>query len=185
MDGSAFCIRTLDQRAPFEAAGLLALNNAHAGELSRLSPEGMARLIGQAFLACGIGESQGLLVALDERADYLSPNFLWFRERFDRFVYVDRIVIATHARGRGLAQALYRALFLSARAAGHERIVCEVNADPPNPASDRFHAAMGFTAIGAAALSNGKTVRYYLRPLTELEPASAVESRLPTPRDPR
>ena len=55
---------------------------------------------------------------------------------------------------------------LLARAAGHERVVCEVNADPPNPASDAFHAALGFAEIGATLLPNGKTVRYFMRDLT-------------------
>jgi predicted GNAT superfamily acetyltransferase len=39
-------------------------------------------------------------------------------------------------------------------------ICCEVNLDPPNPASDAFHASLGFHEIGSAAMSNGKVVRY-------------------------
>ncbi len=116
-------------------------------------------------MACRIGEADAFLVALDQGADYDSPNFLWFRDRFERFVYVDRIAVAPQARGRGLARALYEALIARARAAGHDRIVCEVNADPPNPASDAFHAALGFAVIGAATLSGGKVARYYARAL--------------------
>jgi predicted GNAT superfamily acetyltransferase len=37
--------------------------------------------------------------------------------------------------------------------------------DPPNPVSDAFHRALGFTEIGRAALANGKTVRYLEREL--------------------
>ncbi len=48
-----------------------------------------------------IGQTEALLLAFDQAADYDSPNFLWFRERFPRFVYVDRIVVAGEARGRG------------------------------------------------------------------------------------
>ncbi len=49
-----------------------------------------------------------------------------------------------------------------ARQAGQTRVVCEVNLDPPNPASDAFHANMGFVEIGQAAIHNGaKTVRYF------------------------
>jgi predicted GNAT superfamily acetyltransferase len=51
-------------------------------------------------------------------------------------------------------------LFGAARAAGHERIVCEVNSDPPNPASEAFHKALGFAPVGEALLGNGKTVTY-------------------------
>jgi predicted GNAT superfamily acetyltransferase len=41
--------------------------------------------------------------------------------------------------------------------------VCEVNAEPPNPASDAFHAAMGFAEVGSATLGGGKQVRYFER----------------------
>lgn len=151
------------QGAPSPA--LVALNNAHAAELSFLDPDRFATLIGEAFLAARIGEADALLIAFDQAADYDSPNFLWFRERFERFVYVDRIVVAAEARGRGLARLLYEALFAEAAAAGHARVVCEVNAEPPNPASDAFHAALGFVEVGSAQLANGKTVRYFERAL--------------------
>ena len=144
---------------------LVALNNDHAALLSFLAPERFRALIGEAFLACRIGE-EALLVAFDQAADYDSPNFLWFRDRFERFVYVDRIVVDPRARGRGLARRLDDLLFERACAAGHARVVCEVNADPPNPGSDAFHAALGFAEIGSALLANGKAVRYFMRDLT-------------------
>ncbi|HEY4252475.1 MAG TPA: dihydrodipicolinate synthase family protein [Roseomonas sp.] len=145
-------------------AALLALNNAHARELSWLEPARLWHLVAQAFLARRIGEAEAFLLAFDEGADYDSPNFLWFRDRYRRFVYVDRIVTAEAARGRGHARRLYAALFAAAAAAGHDRVVCEVNADPPNPASDAFHAALGFVEVGRAAIHGGdKTVRYFSR----------------------
>ncbi len=160
-------IRLLTGREAAETgSALLALNNADAEALSLLSNESFGRLVAQAFLALAAGEADALLIALDERAAYDSANFLWFRERFDRFVYVDRVVVAPHARGRGLARLLYGALIAEASAAGHARIVAEVNDDPPNPASHAFHAAMGFVAIGAATLMGGKAVRYYAMPVS-------------------
>lgn len=145
--------------APLPA--LLALNNAHAAELSPLTAERFAALIDRAFVAARIGEADALLLAFDQAADYDSPNFLWFRDRHASFVYVDRIVVAPAARGQGLARTLYEHLFTRARAAGHSRVVCEVNADPPNPASDALHAALRFGEVGAARLANGKRVRYF------------------------
>jgi len=156
------------ERVGVEEAGgpLLALNNAHAVELSWLTSERLSDMIGQAFLARRVGVADALLIAFDQAADYDSPNFLWFRERFSRFVYVDRIVVAEAARGRGLARQLYDHLFDAARAGGHERVVCEVNADPPNPASDAFHAGLGFSEVGSAAIQGGtKTVTYLERRL--------------------
>ncbi len=105
-------------------------------------------------------------MAFDEGADYDSPNYLWFLERHRHFVYVDRIVVNAAMRKRGLAQMLYEDLFRCAADAGHDRIVCEVNSDPPNPASDAFHAALGFVEVGHAAIHGGtKTVRYLSRSL--------------------
>jgi uncharacterized protein len=145
---------------------LLALNNAFAAELSWLDQDKLSSLVSEAFAAQRIGVVDAMLIAFDQDAAYDSPNFLWFRSRYPRFVYVDRIVVAPAARGRGLARRLYRDLFDSASAAGHSVIVCEVNRDPPNPASDAFHAALGFTAVGSAALPGGaKTVTYLARSL--------------------
>jgi predicted GNAT superfamily acetyltransferase len=140
---------------------LLALNNAHARELSWLEPERLQHLVEQAFLARRIGDLDAFLLAFDQDAQYDSPNFLWFCARYPRFVYVDRIVVASSARGRGCARRLYRDLFEYAVRAGHERVVCEVNISPPNPASDAFHAALGFVEVGTASVYNGsRTVRY-------------------------
>jgi uncharacterized protein len=145
---------------------LLALNNAHARELSWLEPARLAHLVEQAFLARRIGDLDAFLLAFDQDADYDSPNFRWFCARYPRFVYVDRIVVASSARGRGCARRLYGDLFEHAARAGHERVVCEVNSRPPNPGSDAFHAALGFVEVGSAAIHGGsKTVRYLSRTL--------------------
>ena len=149
------------------AKTLLALNNAHAQELSWLEPGRLEHMVGQAFLARRIGNLDAYLLAFDQDADYDSPNFLWFRTRYPRFVYVDRIVVVASARGRGCARRLYRDLFEHAERTGHERVVCEVNISPPNPASDAFHAALGFAEVGSASVHEGRrTVRYLLRTLT-------------------
>lgn len=106
------------------------------------------------------------MLAFDQDARYDSPNFLWFRARYPRFVYVDRIVVASSARGLGYARRLYRDLFEHAVRAGHERVVCEVNRNPPNPASDAFHAALDFVEVGTASVYDGsRTVRYLLKAL--------------------
>jgi uncharacterized protein len=148
----------------------LILNNAHAEELSFLTPESMRRLLSAAFMAVTVGRADALLIAVDQDADYNSENFLWFRRRLSSFVYVDRIVVDPATRGQGLARELYRELFVRAAAAGHTRIVCELNADPSNAASDSFHLSLGFAEVGSAVIANGrKRVRYLSRPLSTRE----------------
>ena len=62
------------------------------------------------------------------------------------------------------ARLLYADLIAHAGATGHENLVCEVNCEPPNPASDAFNAAVGFTEVGRAAIHRGsKVVRYLAR----------------------
>jgi predicted GNAT superfamily acetyltransferase len=147
----------------FDLAALTALNNHHARETSLLSEEQLAGMIRMAFYARSFGPAStpaALLIAFDQRAPYQNPNFQFFRDRHQRFVYVDRLITAPHARRLGLARRLYDDLFLRATEAGHHVVSCEVNLDPPNPASKAFHAGMGFAEVGRARLENGKTVRY-------------------------
>jgi len=146
---------------PADQAKVLALNNQFSVETSLLEAPKLAAMVKEAFLATRIGDVDAFLIVFDQHARYDSPNFVWFRDRFADFVYVDRIVTGPQARGKGYARALYGDLFTKAVAAGHRRVVCEVNLDPPNPVSDAFHATLGFAEVGHQALQGtSKTVRY-------------------------
>jgi predicted GNAT superfamily acetyltransferase len=144
---------------------LLALNNAHATELSWLTPEGFAAILASACYVRVLGRVDAALIAFDQSADYKSPNFLWWQSHAQKFVYVDRVVVAPAARRRGLARWLYADLFRVAAAEGHTMVTCEVNLDPPNPVSDAFHASLGFAEAGQSAPRDGKIVRYLARSL--------------------
>jgi predicted GNAT superfamily acetyltransferase len=110
---------------------ILALNNAHAVELSWLDAAQLKPFLREAFYARQIADGEAFLLAFDQRAKYESPNYLWFRQRYHRFVYVDRVVVSPLMRGRGYARALYTDLFARARQEGHTLVVCEVNSEPP------------------------------------------------------
>jgi predicted GNAT superfamily acetyltransferase len=148
-----------------DLASLCRLNNQFVAETSFLTEKAMSQLLGMAFSAKAVvGEStaspDALLIALDQSASYENPNFLFFRSRHERFVYIDRMITAAHAQRRGLGRRLYEDLFARVRQAGHAIVGCEVNLEPPNPASHAFHARLGFEEVGQATLQNGKTVRY-------------------------
>ncbi|WP_127523449.1 GNAT family N-acetyltransferase [Mesorhizobium sp. Z1-4] len=161
-------IETIAEQGEAARDRLLALNNAHAVQTSMLTGERWDQLVKTAFAADCVDRAAALLIAFDQTADYDSPNFGWFRERYARFVYVDRIVVDAGHQGRGLARRLYEGLFQKAQAAGHDRVVCEVNSQPPNPESDAFHARLGFEEVGRADLQHGaKSVRYLMRLLEE------------------
>ena len=76
--------------------------NCHGSE-----PERLSFLLGEAFYARRIGALEAFIMTFDQDARYDSPNFLWFRERYPRFVYVDRVVVAgASARPRPCPPAL-------------------------------------------------------------------------------
>lgn len=143
----------------------LALNNAHEAETSRLGADELAAMAAGAFhVGLVAGGRDAMLIAFDQDAAYDSPNFLWFRDRFPRFVYVDRVIVSPARRGEGIARALYGDLFAAAAAAGHAVVACEVNTDPPNPGSLVFHLRMGFVEAGRGE-AKGKAVVYMTRSL--------------------
>jgi len=144
--------------------GLLRINNSNARETSMLTQEKFERMIALARVATFIEPSAAFLLAFAENDEFDAGHFLWFKSRFDKFLYVDRVVVAEDRRRLGLARVLYADLFKRAEKLGHRSVVCEVNLQPPNPVSDRFHAAQGFEEVGRATIENGaKTVRYLLR----------------------
>ncbi|MBO9738237.1 acetyltransferase [Xanthomonas axonopodis pv. begoniae] len=70
-----------------------------------------------------------------------------------------RIVIAASARRGGLATQLHGELIRQPRAAGQQRLVCEVDPRPAKAAFRALHRSLEFAAIGDAVLANGKHVQ--------------------------
>jgi predicted GNAT superfamily acetyltransferase len=156
-------VHAIDDRSLLDKVAVLSLNNAHAKETSALDETSLAELLEIAFYARGIDRgATAFLIALDQNAPYRNPNFSWFKQSRESIVYIDRIIVAASARGQGVARILYDDLIVVAQQAGQDRVVCEVNIEPPNPASEAFHLAMGFKEVGQAAIHGGtKTVRYF------------------------
>jgi uncharacterized protein len=153
----------IELRSPASTRAMVALNNEFSAETSVLTAAAMQALIDAAFFVGISGKIDAFCIALDQDAAYNNPNFNWFRGKLQRFVYVDRVVVAKTAQGLGVAREMYQALRVAARAAGHTVLCCEVNISPPNPSSDRFHEKFGFSGIGQARLPDrGKTVRYLM-----------------------
>jgi predicted GNAT superfamily acetyltransferase len=102
-----------------------------------------------------LGRVQGFLLAFREGAAYDSPNYRWFAGHYAQFLYVDRVVLAPECQGRGLAPRLYDDLFVIAARGGAPRITLEIDSDPPNPVSARFHARYGFAEVGSQWVAGG------------------------------
>lgn len=121
----------------------------HVGEVDRA---GLGSILAECSLALtargGRGDLAGMVLVLGPGARYESPNYRWFSGRYDSFRYVDRIAVARGHQGRGLGRRLYSAVIEHARGAGAPLVCAEVNLDPPNPDSQRFHEALGFVEVG-------------------------------------
>ena len=133
-----------------ELDSVLALNNA-AG--TTILPLDMARLIAlseqAAYFRVALvdGNMAGFLIALREDGDYGSPNFLWFRERYPQFLYIDRIVIAKPYQGLGLGRIFY-ADVTSYAEVRVPLLACEVFLEPPDDVAVLFHGTYGFHEVG-------------------------------------
>ena len=155
---------------PDDALSILALNLESEQHLSPLNAERLKHLDLQSSYHRVVeldGQVVAFLLALREGADYDSPNYRWFDEARDEFIYVDRVVVSEQHRGKRLASALYDDLFAFARARDIHEVTCEFNVDPPNAASRAFHASYGFTEVGTQTLDCGRTVSLQLATLRQ------------------
>ena len=161
-----------------DLADVLALNQAHRPHVGALTPASLCQLYEWAIyfrLAEAAGALVGFLIALDSPAEYGSPNFLWFKARYERFVYIDRIAVVAERRRRGIARRLYEDLERFAGERGFGFLTCEYNLRPPNEDSARFHHRYGFVEAGRQDTERGqKTVSLQLKPVSE--PRSLVTS---------
>lgn len=145
---------------------MLEMNNRAVPAVNPHDPESMDELLALAdrtWVVDDHGVLGGLLVSFAPGAAYQSKNYRWLSERYDNFGYVDRIVVAESHRRLGLAGRLYDALADHAATAGRDRLLCEVNVEPPNPQSIAFHEANGWRALEDRHHGPGAVVRYFER----------------------
>jgi predicted GNAT superfamily acetyltransferase len=153
---------TLRPYAPGDASAVLALNQSHLDGVGPLDPHRQAWLVGLTD-ACLVAEDAGTVVGfvmtLGPDTEYDSPNYRWFKERYDRFGYLDRVVVADTHHRRGVGRMMYEAVEQPVLSeGGHGRMALEVYVEPPNVASLAFHAARGYVEVGRLAQDNGKVV---------------------------
>ncbi|MEO8163032.1 MAG: GNAT family N-acetyltransferase [Ilumatobacteraceae bacterium] len=143
---SVLTIRHLDQ--------VLAINNANVPAVSELTAHEFEFDLEHSLYALMITDESGdelraFCVTFAPGAPYQSSNYKWFSDRYEGFVYLDRIAVSSQHQNKGYGVAIYRALEqLMIRDGVTPVLTCEVNLQPPNPGSLRFHHRLGFSEVG-------------------------------------
>lgn len=113
------------------------------------------------------GTIAGFCLVLAPGADYDSMNYLWFVDRYDDFVYLDRVAISPDFQRRGLGRDLYAEVerLAADRRPGATQFTLEVNLRPRNDQSLDFHAGLGFVEVGQQETDYGTLVSLMVKPL--------------------
>lgn len=147
---------------PDDLDALIVLNDAAVPAVNAMPRQLWEELTAQGLcrLAIEEGATVGFVLALPAGLEYPSLNYRWFSERYDTFLYIDRIATAETHRGRGIGRLLYEDLVAEAQRRGLPRLLCEVNVRPMNAGSLRFHERLGFQPVGEQDTEGGsKRVR--------------------------
>ena len=156
---------------PYSAADetqVLALNEASVAVLSPMDAERFALLRDRCALlrvAEEDGRVAGFLMGFRPGTDYDSANYRWFSGQYDDFLYIDRVVVSNDFRGRGIASLFYDHAIDWARGQGIEAMVAEIDIEPPNQASLKFHERFGFREVDRLTHSATKVVSLQHRAL--------------------
>jgi len=154
----------LRELTPADLEQLVELNNHNVPAVSPSDLDGMAALLAESDSTVAVVADDdpsvvlGFALLFRAGADYGSENYRWFEARSSDFFYVDRIVVADDAQNAGVGRALYAAIFDAARERGLSEVTCEVNVEPPNPGSMRFHGRLGFAEVGRQSTKNDTIV---------------------------
>ena len=136
-----------------DVARVLEINNANTPGVSALTLSELETDITNCLHALAIdnehGEVCAFCITFAPDAPDAGANHRWFADRFESFVYLDRIAIDPTYQNLGLGVLLYQSVEQQMIAsAQHSLLCCEVNLEPPNPGSLRFHHRIGFAEVG-------------------------------------
>lgn len=101
-------------------------------------------------------EVVAFLLVFREGADYDSVNYAWFSSHFEKFLYVDRVVVLEESQGMNIGKLLYEEVFKYAKDNEVEVVTAEIDIMPPNPVSLKFHQSFGFKEVSTQFVAGGK-----------------------------
>ena len=138
------------------------LNTPEVGSLESL--DYLKKLIGLSaynLLVLKCEEIVGFIICMREGSTYGSENYKFFTQRLKKFLYVDRVVVDERHRRSGLGKAIYQDIFAYVNDKNLP-IALEVNTEPVNQPSLKFHEKMGFEKVGSKDFDD-HSVAYFLK----------------------
>ena len=147
-----------------DASSVWIINEQGLPGTGKVTVEEISHLIDISDVSLGVFEHDkmvGFVICLSPNLDYGSLNYAWFNENYDEFLYVDRIAVATEHRNNGIGSFIYQKL-IDISEQKQIPITAEVNLEPPNPGSMRFHHRFDFSEVGVLNHLD-KSVTMFLR----------------------
>ena len=154
----------IEQATKDDLKSILFLNQDSIPAVSSSNLEMMKHflIICDYFKVCKInGEIIGFLNALLPSKEYKSEHYQWFNDKYDSFIYVDRIIFNKSYQNQGYGTVFYDDLINSIKNKSLD-IACEINTKPYNKQSIRFHKKYGFKEVGRKDINIEKSVIYMI-----------------------
>lgn len=140
---------------------ILRINEESVHFLSPLTMEKLKHLNEECEIHLVAVEDEKVLafcLAFREGANYDSINYLWFKNHYKNFLYIDRVVVDVNEREKGLGNRIYEEIFKRGKEYKIQVITAEIDISPPNPVSLEFHKKFGFHEVGKQDVAGGRKI---------------------------
>jgi predicted GNAT superfamily acetyltransferase len=158
---------TIRAIGPADLEEIWELNQANVPMVGSVDQGRMQYLVDACQYALLVEESSldGFSLVFGPGSSYDSVNYQWFSDKRPGAYYLDRVAFRSGAQRQGLGTALYQHIEKLLVNDGAQELALEVNVDPPNLSSLRFHEHHGFVEVGQQQTPYGTTVSLQIKTL--------------------
>jgi uncharacterized protein len=157
---------------PADLAAIHSINEAAYPAVGAATFDDLGHIARESLIALvadepGTATIAGFCLVLAPGADYHSMNYVWFGQRYENFVYLDRVAIDPAFQRLGLGMEMYTEVerIAGVRFPEATYFTLEVNLRPRNEQSLAFHAKLGFAEVGQRETDYGTLVSLMAKPL--------------------
>ncbi len=96
------------------------------------------------------------LIVIREGKKYGSLNYQWFMKNYEKFLYIDRVVVDPNYHRAGIGRILYNEVIKKAQEEAIGVVSAEIDIFPENITSLKFHKRFNFKEVGKQFVADGK-----------------------------